>query len=404
MSESRIHAVGDSFSDGAVDRALLRRRAYNYRWAEQPADVIPLTAADPDFRAPEVVRRAIIEYAEGGYFSYGPKTGLPEFRQTISEVMRARKGIDVPASRILPIDSAARAMFVMARSVLRAGDEAIIFDPVDYLFKSSIEAAGATAVLCPVDHATATFDFDQLEALVTPKTRMLGVCNAHNPLGRVLRREEVTRLAQFAARHDLWVMNDEIWSDIVYHDDEVAFHSMHALPAELTRKTVTIYGFSKTFSMAGLRAAFMLCPDDEAYERFVAASDMPSTAGGIAPIAQVAATAALRDGWAWAEGFVSHLRGQRDYACARLNAIDGVRCLRPEGTYVLFPDITSFHMSSQEMTDELLQKARVAVVPGTPAFFGPGGEGHIRICFATSREVLQEGLDRIENWLTQKEH
>ena len=403
----RIEASRDEdlFSDASVDRAVLRERAYNHRWAEQPADVIPLTAADPDFPAPEPVREAIVEYASAGYFSYGPPTGLPEFRETVSRVVRERKGIEVPAARVLPIDSAARAMFLMARAVLEPGDEAIVFDPVDFLFKSAVEAAGGVPRYCPVDTLSGTFDMGRLEELVTDRTRMIGVCNPHNPVGRVLREAEVTALAHFAARHDLWVMNDEIWSDIVYEDEDVAFHSMHALTADLTSKTVTIYGFSKTFAMAGLRAAFMLCPDNDTYRLMLNASDMPSTAGGIAPIIQVAAAAAFRDAWPWVDAFVDHLRAQRDYAVERLARMDGISCNRPEGTYVLFPDISRLGLSSGDLVDTLLHDARVAVVPGTPAFFGPGGAGHIRICYATSRTILSEGLDRIENWIqNQKEH
>lgn len=398
---SRATHDQDLFSDAAVDRAVLRKRAYNHRWAEQPPDVIPLTAADPDFPAPQPVRDAIIEYASAGYFSYGPPTGLPEFRETVSRVVRERKGIDVPAARVLPIDSAARAMFVLARVVLEPGDEAIIFDPVDFLFKSAIEAAGGVPRYCPVDTFSGTFDTARLEELVTDRTRMIGVCNPQNPVGRVLREAEVAGLAEFAARHDLWIMNDEIWSDIVYDDEEVAFHSMHALPPDLTAKTVTIYGFSKTFAMAGLRAAFMLCPSNEAYRLLLNGSDMPSTAGGIAPIIQVAAAAAFRDAWPWVAAFVRHLREQRDYAVERLARMDGIRCSRPEGTYVLFPDTSRLGLSSGDLVDTLLQDARVAVVPGTPAFFGPGGAGHIRICYATSRTILSEGLDRIENWIQQ---
>jgi aspartate/methionine/tyrosine aminotransferase len=234
---------------------------------------------------------------------------------------------------------------------------------------------------------------------------MIGVCNPHNPLGHVLRADEVRTLAEFAARHDLWVMNDEIWSDIVYADDreDVAFHSLHGVASELTQKTVTIYGFSKTFAMAGLRAAFMLCPDRETADRFMQAADMPSTAGGVAPLVQVAATAAFTDAWPWVDAFVAHLQRQRDYAISRLSAMPGIQVTEPEGTYVLFPDITGLSMSSQETVDALHREARVALVPGTPAYFGPGGEGYIRICFATSQGILREGLDRIENWITRRE-
>lgn len=295
------------FSNEAVNRGVLRERAYNHRWAEQPDDVIPLTAADPDFPAPPAVREAILNYARAGYFSYGPADGLPEFRETVSEVAAERKNI------YLPIDGAARAMFLLARAALNPGDEAIIFDPVDFLFKKSVEAADGVPIFCPVDPRTGTFDSEQLESLVTPRTRMLGVCNPHNPTGRVLRKNEIQALAEFACRHDLWV---------------------------------TIYGFSKTFAMAGLRAAVMLCPNPHTYRRLYTASRMPSTAGGLAPIAQAAANAALREGWEWVESFISHLHAQRDYALERLSRMNGIRCSCPEGTYVLFPDITELGLSS----------------------------------------------------------
>lgn len=386
-----------TFSDSSVNREALRRKAYNYRWAEQEPDVIPLTAADPDFPAPPVVRDALEAYVAEGYFSYGPKLGLPEFVDAIVTSLRSRKAIAADETQVLPIDGAARAMFVMARMVLRPGDQAIVFDPVDYLFKSAVEAAGGIPVYSPVDPATGCYDIDGLDALVTPRTRMIGVCNAHNPLGRVLRRDEAEAIAAFADRHDLWIMNDEIWSDIIYSDPKQRpFVSMHALPADLRNKTVTIYGFSKTFSLAGLRAGFVVCPNGKTRERFSATADMPSTAGGISTLSQIAGTAALRDGWPWVDDFVAHLQEQRDHAVTRLNSIPGVRCSTPEGTYVLFPDVSAFGMTSAQIASRVLEVGRVAVVPGTPEFFGPGGAGHIRICFATSRSILAEGLDRLE--------
>jgi aminotransferase len=385
------------FSDRAIDRGQLRRKAYNLRWACVEQDVIPLTAADPDFRAPAVVREALAAYVNEGYFSYGPKEGLPEFREAVVDTLRARKGIETRPDLVLPLDSAARAMFVVTRSLLRPGDEAIIFDPVDFLFKQSVEAAGARAVYAKVDTATGDLNLDALESLVTERTKLIGVCNPHNPVGRVLTAKEATAIAEFARRHDLWIMNDEIWSDIVYPG--YAYHSLHALPAELRMKTVTVYGFSKSFALAGIRAGFLVCPDRETYDLATRAADIPSTAGGISTLSQVAATAAFRGGWDWVDAFLSHLAELRDYAVDFLASIDGVRCLKPEGTYVLFPDISSFGLSSESLAATLLEKGRVAVVPGSAAFFGPGAEGHIRICFATSRENLEEGLLRVRKTL-----
>jgi bifunctional pyridoxal-dependent enzyme with beta-cystathionase and maltose regulon repressor activities len=124
-----------------------------------------------------------------------------------------------------------------------------------------------------------------------------------------------------------------------------------------------------------------------------------TTAVGVSTLSQIAATAAYEKAWYWAEAFVKHLQGNRDYAVSRLQQIPGVRCRSPEGTYVVFPEVRSFEKTGTVLAQELLEKARVAVVPGSPIWFGPGAEGHIRICFSTSRKVLEEGLNRIENYL-----
>jgi aspartate/methionine/tyrosine aminotransferase len=382
------------FSDNAVDRSLLKRRAFNHRWAEVPDDVIPLTAADPDFPVAPEIREAIIDYTRGGYFSYGPPTGLPGFREAIAETLTTRKGIDATPDLVLPIDSAARGMFLIADVALEPGDDAIIFDPVDFLFKQAVLNAGGTVSLCPVDSATGAFELDALEDLVTERTRLIGLCNPHNPVGRVMTPSELETVLAFADRHDLWIMSDEIWSDIVYGEQE--FTSILELGRDRNRKTVTVYGFSKTFGLAGLRAGYLLCPNREVYDLIVSASKVSTTAGGIATISQVAAETAYRKCWYWVDQFLDHLRSVRDHAVRRLSGMPGVSCPRPQGTYVLFPDVSSFPIGIEELVRFMAEEERVAVVPGSERYFGPGGVGHIRICFSTSFGILDEGLDRLE--------
>ena len=171
------------FDDSNVRLNVLKQRAYNYRWAEVDDGVIPLTAADPDFPVAEPVRQAMIDYINGGYFSYTPKLGLPEFKQAISDGLKARKGEVIDPELILPIDSAARGMYVIARTVLAPGDEMIVFDPVDYLFRESCLAAGGKVVLFPAKLKDGWIDLSDLESYITPRTRMIGLCNPHNPYG-----------------------------------------------------------------------------------------------------------------------------------------------------------------------------------------------------------------------------
>jgi aspartate/methionine/tyrosine aminotransferase len=360
--------------------------------------VIPLTAADPDFPVCPAIRQAMVDYIDGGNLCYGPAEGLPDFREACARHLRENRNIDCSADQILAADSAASAMLVVARYALKPGDEAIIFDPVDFLFKASVEAAGGKTVLSPVSQDEGRFDLEHLESLINERTRMIGVCNPHNPLGLVMRRETLEAIGQLAVKHDLWIMSDEIWSDIVYAPHQ--YTSMASISPEIAERTLTVYGFSKSYGLAGLRVGFLMAPNAKVFDELMQVSTAPTTMWGAATISQVAVVAALEKAGDWFQEFLAHLTRQRDMAVDRLNNIPGVKCRAPEGTYVLFPDITAFGMDCEDLTKYLLDEGRVAVVPGGAQWVGPGAEGHIRIAFPTSRGILSEGLDRIEAALT----
>lgn len=383
------------FADDQVNLDLLRRRAYNVRWAMQPDGVIPLTAADPDFPVAPEIRAALAEYSSSGVLSYGPPEGLPEFRAAAASVMRDRKGVaGCGPEHIFPTDSAASAMYLVARFALNAGDEAIIFDPVDFLFAESVRAAGATPVRLRLDPATDGFDPDALERLITPRTRLIGVCNPHNPLGRVFSRQTLEAIGQIAVRHGLWIVSDEIWSDVVYAPHRHV--SMAGLDPEIGSRVISVYGFSKTFGLAGLRVGFIHAPSPEILDRLITMSGARTTAFGVSTLSQIAATTAYEKCWYWADAFVAHLHEMRDYALSRLARIPGVRCNVPAGTYVLFPEIRGTGRTSEELATLWFEKARVAVAPGIDRLFGPGADGHLRICFSTSHAILREAFDRID--------
>jgi aspartate/methionine/tyrosine aminotransferase len=384
-----------SFDDSAVRLDVLRRRAFNYRWAEVPEGVIPLTAADPDFPVCPDIIAAMQDYLDGGYLSYTPKLGLPDFRAAIARTLNARKSEGVNPDLVLPVDSAARGMFIIAQTVLKPGDEMLVFDPVDYLFKTACLKAGATPVLFPAQlNSAGRIDLSDLESYITPQTRMLGLCNPHNPWGTVYTQEDLDHILTLCAKHDIWIMNDEIWSDIVYA--EQPFVSILSLGAERNQKTISVYGFSKSFGVAGLRIGAIYCQSQAVFDKLVETSDVMSTAGGIASISQIAGIACLEKGFPWVTDFLKHLQGNRDCALERLNQMPGIRCHKPSATYLLFPDVTGTGLGSEAFVDFVQREAKLALVPGTDKFFGPGAEGHVRICFATSRGILSEGLDRLE--------
>ena len=380
------------FTNENIKFDVLRQRAYNMRWAEQDADVIPLTAADHDFPcAPEVVQ-ALQDYIKEGYFTYTPHRGFPSFKKAIAKAMKERKNEDVNPDFVLPIDSAARGMKVIADAVLQPGDEVIVFDPVDFLFRTSMESAGAKVILFPTNLQSDCVSLEGLEDYITPKTKMLGFCNPHNPMGMLYKKEDLDYLLRLSEKYGFYIMNDEIWSDMIYPECE--FTSLLHFGAERNARTLTVYGFSKTFGLAGLRIGCVYTMNQEMYDRVVKASLVDTTIGGIDALSQIAGEAALKYGFPRVDAFRAQIAENRDYALARIEKMPGIKCHKP--TFVLFPDITGTGWDPVDLIDVLKEKYRVALVPGGARFFGPGSEGHIRICLSTSREVLEEGLNRLE--------
>jgi aspartate/methionine/tyrosine aminotransferase len=385
------------FADEAVPLDLLRQRAFNLRWAQQPAGVIPLTAADPDFPVCPAIQERLVRYVREGVLSYMPPEGLPDFRETVAEWMRRTRNIDCTAESVFATDSAASGMAVVARASLQPGDEVLIPAPVDFLLQHTVERAGGVGARIAVSRETSAEEFiSRMQSALSPRTRMLWLCNPHNPLGVMYSREWLLKVAEWALQHKLRVVSDEIWSDIVYAPNQHV--AIASLSPEVARNTVTVYGFSKNFALAGLRVGALICTNPEWKRQIVAASDAESTVYGVSVLSQIAVIAALQDGLEWLTEFVRHLQAQRDYVIERLSQWPGVSVEPPQGTYVIFPDIRSFagNKDSAAFCDWLLEKAGVALVPGLPRWFGPGSEGHVRICFATSRAILKEAFDRMQ--------
>ena len=383
----------DPFGDGAVPLEALRRQAFNLRWATQPPDVIPLTAADPDFPVAPAVREAIARHAAEGLFCYGPAEGLPGFRQVCALFSQERRRCPASPDQVLAVDGAAAGMRQVCAHLLRPGDEAIIFDPVDFLFQAAVEAAGGQVRRLPVDPLSGALALEQLEALLTPRTRLLGICNPLNPVGRVLRREELEELAGFALRHNLAILNDEVWADIVYAP--VPFLSMAALGPEVAARCWTVHGFSKNYGLAGLRVGCVVAPDAAACAELAQSSLASTTMTGTATLSQIAAVAALEQANDWLAAWLAHLQRQRDLAVAELQTMPGTQVRSPEGTYVLFPQVNHHGLSAEALVQRLLERQRLAVVPGSPRWFGPGASGHLRLVFSTSEAILREGLNRL---------
>ncbi len=373
----------------AVDKDFLFRRAA-LKWGKWDRDVLSLSVADIDYPVAREIKQAVIRCVKEDRTPYGHHQGDPEFRETLALKLRQRNRIPATVDDILVVPGAMAGIFLSCAYSLKPGDEAILCPaPVYAPFFKNINLAGATVVHCNLDmRGNRRLNPEELSRLVTDRTRLLMVCNPHNPTGRLLTREELTGIAEVARKYDLMVFCDELYEDMVYEREHI---SMASLDKEMFRRTITVFGFSKAFGIPGFRVAYLTIQGpaikeltDRSHYYWVHTD----------ALAQAAGMAALTECGGWLAEFMDHMRQMRDHTVNRLNEINGVRCPSPEATPFVFPDISSFGKSSTEIFEYLRDEARVIIEAGSN--FGPGGEGCVRINFATSLSILKEAMDRIK--------
>jgi len=385
------------FQNEAVNLEILKQRAYNLRWATVPAGVIPLTAADPDFPCAPEIAEAIIKYSSARYFSYGPPAGLPQFKESIANFFVTKRNVPANPAWLFPVDSAAYGIFLIVKTFIAPGEEAIIFDPVDFLFRYSVENIGGVAVPFAIPPGTDNLDFDSFEALITPKTRMICLCNPLNPTGKVFTKAELIKLGEIAVKHNLIILSDEIWSDIIFAPHQ--YTSIASLSESIRNQTILVTGYSKSYGLAGLRIGTVAAFNETHYKALIENSLHTSTVHGANTLAQIAALTAVNECDYWLADFVKHLEKMRTICVEALNSIPNISCIAPEGCYVAFADIRATSKTSLEMKDFLFEKAKVSVVPGLKEWFGDGATGYIRLSFATSEGILTDAMDRIKTSL-----
>ena len=350
-------------------------------------DIIHLEIGEPDFDTPANVRAAAQKALDDGWTHYGPPLGLPALRDAIAADATARKGFTAPADRVIVTPGAKPIMFYALLALAEPGDEVIYPDPGFPIYESMTRFAGATPVPLPIrqEHDFRA-DLDELAGLVTPRTRMLVINSPANPTGGVFTRDDVERIAELALQHDLVVLADEIYGRIVYDGEHV---SIASLPG-MEERTIVLDGFSKTYAMTGWRLGYAIVPEPllAPFSRLIINSVSCTSSHS-----QQAAVEALTGPQAEVEAMVEEFRARRDLVVDGLNAIPGIRCLRPSGAFYVFPDVSGTGMTGAELADRLLTESGVCVLSGTA--FGRVGANHVRISYANSRENLRAALERI---------
>jgi aspartate/methionine/tyrosine aminotransferase len=350
--------------------------------------IIHLQIGEPDFDTPANVREAAKRALDEGATHYAPFPGIPQLREAIAEDATARKGFPVTPDRVFVTVGGKGVMLYAILGLIDPGDEAIVPDPGYPIYESLVRFVGGTPVPIPIRMENDfRLDIDELATLITPKTRMIVINSPANPTGGVLTRGDLERIAELAQRHDLVVLADEIYGRILYDGEEHV--SIASLPG-MAERTIVLDGFSKTFAMTGWRLGYAIVPEwlVQTYGQLVI-----NTISCAPTFAQVGAVEALRGPQDDVDAMVVEFRARRDLIVDGLNAIPGIRSLRPTGAFYAFPDISGTGLSGAELAERLLHEAGVCVLAGTA--FGGVGTGHIRISYANSRENLGEALRRI---------
>ncbi|QIZ05553.1 aminotransferase A [Priestia megaterium] len=361
-------------------------RKFSNMVADYP-DAINLTLGQPDFRTPEHIKEAGISAIRQNQTAYTHNAGLLSLRQAASEFVHRKYGLSYEAEKeIIVTTGATEAIDTAFRTILREGDEVLLPAPIYPGYEPLIRLCGAVPVYIDVTQNQFKVNAELIESKITKKTRCLVLCSPSNPLGSVLDQEEMIEMARLLREKNIFVVSDEIYSELTFAKKH---YSIASFPG-MREKTIVINGLAKSHSMTGWRIGFTFAPaylSEEMLKVHLYNSVCAST------ISQHAAVEALTHGINDAHQMVVEYRKRRDYVCERLTNM-GFDVVKPEGAFYVFPSIKSTNMNSFDFAMNLLQEAKVAVVPGTG--FSDYGEGFIRISYAASMEMLKTALDRME--------
>src|SRR3954453_14577448 len=350
--------------------------------------VIPLEIGEPDFDTPANVRAPAQRALDDGWTHYGPFLGLPALREAIAADATARKGFPVSPDRVAVVPGGKPVMFFALLALAEAGDEVVYPDPGFPIYDSMVRYVGAAPrpyrIMQEHDFRV---DLDELEALLTPRTRLLIINSPANPTGGVFTRSDIERIAELVLRFpDLTVLADEIYGRIVHDGEHVSIASLPGPP----EPTIVLDGFSKTYAMTGWRLGYAILPEPlvEPFGKLVI-----NSVSCVSSFSQVAAVEALTGPQDDGEAMVREFRARRDIVVAGLNAIPGIDCATPAGAFYVFPRVSATGISGDDFADRLLDEAGVCGVGG--AAFGPAGGGPVPISYATSRDNLAQAIERI---------
>ena len=375
-------------TEGAFE-VLVRAR----RLEAEGKRIVHLEIGEPDFATPDNIVEAGIGAMQNGYTHYTPASGIWEAREAVAQFVSRMLSTDVATEDVVLVPGSKNVLLFTLLACIEPGDEVILPDPGYPAYASQVSFIGAVPKMVTLrEESGFRMDLDELESLVSPRTRMLIINTPQNPTGGVLTEEDVDFVCDLAQKHDLLVVSDEIYSQLVY-----GFHHVSPLSRPAMReRTVLMDGLSKSYAMTGWRLGYAVAPRELAAKLDTLMINSSSCAAAFTQIAAIEALGSPESEHA-VRRMVKVFEHRRDLVVEGLNDIPGIRCHRPQGSFYVFPNIQGTGLDEHDMATRLLNEAGVAVLPGTA--FGPAGRGFIRLAYTQSEDELRLGLERIKEFV-----
>ncbi len=366
---------------------------------KQGIPVVGFGAGEPDFETPENVKQAGIKAIESGFTRYTPASGTVELKEAICEKIKRDTGLSYEIANIVVSNGGKHCLTNIFMAICEPDDEVIIPAPFWVSYPEMVKMAGGKPVFIDTtEEANFKFTPEQLVAHITPKTRALVLNTPSNPTGMVYTREELEKIAEIAVKNNIYVIFDEIYEKLVYEGEHI---NIATLGEDIKNLTIIVNGMAKAYAMTGWRIGFTASNADVAKAMSNIQSHATSNPNSIA---QFASVEALLGDQSSIDVMKKEYIKRRDYMVERINSIDGISCKKPNGAFYIFMNVKALlgrelygqvFDSASALCDDILERALVALVPSE----GFGIDGYVRLSYATSMEVIKEGLDRIEKYI-----
>lgn len=350
--------------------------------------VIHLEIGDPDFNSPIIAKQTLKQCLDKNLTHYVQSSGLPELKEASRQATLKSRGFAPSDQQLLVTSGANIQLYLIAACILNPDDEIIIQDPSFVSYASIIKSCRGIPRFVPLyEKDSFKVDPELVEKLINKRTKAIIINSPHNPTGSVLEKDRIKALFNICKKNGIYLISDEVYGRMIFNDSHSGFFSPTQLD-QCKETTILVHSFSKTYAMTGWRIGAVTGPEELIRRMSLLFETMNSC---VPPFIQLAAAEVLQSGSKISKKMIQEYQERRDIMVEGLNSIEGIKCLKPEGTFYAFANISSINSSSKSFSENLLEQHKIATCPGI--YFGEHGEGFVRFCFATSKPQINEAIE-----------